>query len=292
MIEDIEFASFADDTTPYSTKDCIDDVISSLTKASEDIFKWFLDNEMKVNPEKCKLIVNAPENVSLKLSNNSIESSNTVKLLGVEIDSNLTFKGHINSVCKKANQKLHALARISPFMDLNQKRLLFNAFFKSQFAYCPLAWMCHSRELNYKINRIHEKCLRIVYNDKECSFQELLDKDGSVCTHHRNLQTLCVEMFKVVNGLSPKIFTDLFEIRDQSHYNFRKNDYFAIPKVKTVLNGSESISVLGPKTWNSLPEELKQINCLNAFKISIKKWKPPNCSCRICKQYIQGVGFI
>ena len=57
MIEDIEFASFADDTTPYSTKDCIDDVISSLTKASEDIFKWFSDNEMKVNPEKCKLIV-------------------------------------------------------------------------------------------------------------------------------------------------------------------------------------------------------------------------------------------
>ena len=112
MIEDIEFASFADNTTPYSTKDCIDDVISSLTKASEDIFKWFSDNEMKVNPEKCKLIVNSPENVSLKLSDNSIESSNTVKLLGVEIDSNLTFKGHINSVCKKANQKLHALARI------------------------------------------------------------------------------------------------------------------------------------------------------------------------------------
>ena len=83
MIEDIEFASFADDTTPYSTKDCIDDVISSLTKASEDIFKWFSDNEMKVNPEKCKLIVNSPENVSLKLSDNSIESSNTVKLLGV-----------------------------------------------------------------------------------------------------------------------------------------------------------------------------------------------------------------
>ena len=51
-------------------------------------------------------------------------------------------------------------------------------------------------------------------------------------------------MFKVVNGLSPKIFTDLFEIRDQSHYNFCNNNYFAIPKVKTVLNGSESISVL------------------------------------------------
>ena len=110
--------------------------------------------------------------------------------------------------------------------------------------------MCHSRELNYKINRIHEKCLRIVYNDKECSFQELLDKDGSVCTHHRNLQILCVEMFKVVNGLSPKIFTDLFEIRDQSYYNFRNNNYFAIPKVKTVLNGSESIKVCcDQKTW-------------------------------------------
>ena len=68
MIDDIELASFVDDTTPYSTKDCIDDVVmSSLTKASEDIFKWFSDNEMKVNPEKCKLIVNSPDNISLQL---------------------------------------------------------------------------------------------------------------------------------------------------------------------------------------------------------------------------------
>ena len=133
MIEDIEFASFADDTTPYSTKDCIDDVISSLTKASKDIFKWFSDNEMKVNPEKCKLIVNSPYNISLKLSDNSIESSNIDTILDVEIDSNLTFKGHINSVCKKANQKLHAFTRISGYLIflklISGKRLVFSMYF-------------------------------------------------------------------------------------------------------------------------------------------------------------------
>ena len=144
-------------------------------------------------------------------------------------------------------------------MDFNKKRLLFNAFFQSQFSYSPLTWMCHSRELNNKINRSHEKCLRIIYNDKKSSFQELLDKDQSVCLHHRNLQTLSVEMFKVTNGLSPEIFSNLFEKKDHTIYNFRNNSRFDIPKVNTVLSGSESISVLGPKTWNSLPTELKEL---------------------------------
>ena len=112
--------------------------------------------------------------------------------------------------------------------------------------------------------------LRIIYNDKKSSFQELLDKDQSVCLHHRNLQTLSVEMFKVTNGLSPEIFSNLFEKKDHTIYNFRNNSRFDIPKVNTVLSGSESISVLGPKTWNSLPTELKEITSLDAFKSSLK----------------------
>ena len=60
-----------------------------------------------------------------------------------------------------------------------------SSFFMSQFNYCPLVWMCHSRLMNNKINRLHEKCLRIVYNDKTSSFVELLDKDGPVTIHKR-----------------------------------------------------------------------------------------------------------
>ena len=76
-----------------------------------------------------------------------------------------------------------------------------NAFFTAQFNYCPLIWMCHSCENNRKINRLHERCLRIVYNDYISTFENLLNQDGSVSIHNKNLQTLAIEMFKVGNGI-------------------------------------------------------------------------------------------
>ena len=78
-----------------------------------------------------------------------------------------------------------------------------NAFFMSQFNYCPLIWICHSRENNNKINRLHERCLRIIYNDLQSSFNALLRKDGSVSIHERNIKFLATEMFKVSKNLVP-----------------------------------------------------------------------------------------
>ena len=100
---------------------------------------------------------------------------------------------------RRANRKIYALARITSFMILSKRHLLMNSFFKTQFNQCPLIWMCHSRENNRKINRLHERCLRTVYNDKQSSFNELLEKDGSVSIHERNIQVLATEMYKTSN---------------------------------------------------------------------------------------------
>jgi len=291
MIKDVDFASFADDTTPYVECETENIVLEKLTKASLDLFEWFDNNQMKANPEKCNFITNSNNTMTLDIKNQIIPSSNSVKLLGIHIDNKLTFNGHISLMCKKANQKLNALARISPYLDINKKQTLFNAFFFSQFSYCPLIWMCHSREMNNKINRIHEKSLRIIFNDKKSSFQELLDKDNSFTVHDKNIQKLCIEMFKVVEETSPRIFSELFHKRENK-YDLRQKDFFTIPKINTVYNGSETISVLGPKIWNSLPNALKTKNSLSSFKASIKKWQPINCPSRLCKSYIAGVGFI
>ena len=155
-----------------------------------------------------------------------------------------------------------------------------NAFFKSQFSYCPLVWMYHSRANNSKkINRLHERCLRIIYSDKQSSFEELLEKDGSLSIHQRNLQVLATEIYKVRKGLSPAIITELFEHKEKHYYNLINNTEFAIPAIRTVYHGSESISCLGPKIWNILPDRLKIANSLETFKSEIKKWKPESCPC-------------
>ena len=92
-----------------------------------------------------------------------IKSSQKEMLLGINLDSELKFEDHVNFMCKKASQKLYALARIAPFMDLKQRRNIMKAFVESQFRYCPLMWMFHRRGLNNKINRIHERALRIIF---------------------------------------------------------------------------------------------------------------------------------
>ena len=101
-----------------------------------------------------------------------------------------------------------------------------NYFFNAQFNYCPLIWMCHSRENNRKINRLYEMCPRTIYIDKRSSFNELLEKVGSVLNHERNLQVLAAEMYKISNGLSTSFMGDIFKIKRNS-YNLRQNFQFS-----------------------------------------------------------------
>ena len=88
-------------------------------------------------------------------------------------------------------------------MDIIERCALVNLFFTSQFSYCPLTWMCHSRTINKKIYKLHERCLWIVYNNKKPSLQELLEIDKSVLIHIKNLQVQATEMFKVYRNICP-----------------------------------------------------------------------------------------
>ena len=99
-------------------------------------------------------------------------------------------------------------------------------FVESQFNYYPLIWMFHSRRLNNKINNVHEKALRIVYSDYKSTFQGLQDKDPSFSVHHRNIQTLAIEICKHIHGLSPAIMGEVFKINRALTYNLRtQNDF-------------------------------------------------------------------
>ena len=130
---------------------------------------------MKANSGKSHLLMSGTETTHANVDGSMIKSSQKEILLGINLDSELKFEDHVNFMCKKASQKLYALSRIAPFMDLKQGRSM-KAFVESQFGYCPLMWMFHSRGLNNKINRIHEMALRITYEDKSSTFQELLEK--------------------------------------------------------------------------------------------------------------------
>ena len=124
----------------------------------------------------------------------------------------MTFEKHIQQICGKARFNMKVLATIAPFINIEKKKLLMNAFFNLHFSYCPLNWMFHSRILNNEINKLHERCLRITHNDNTSSYDELFESDNSVSIHTLNLQVLAVELYKIANRLSPDIMKDVFPL--------------------------------------------------------------------------------
>ena len=134
------------------------------------LLKCWNDNQIKANPDKCHFLCSSNSEVSLTIETQKIKHSKLEKFLGIKLDSKLNFNFHVDDICQKAGQKLNATSRITPYKDFEKRRLLVNAFFYSKFNYCQLFWMCHNRTNNNKIYRLHERCLRLIYNDKKIIF--------------------------------------------------------------------------------------------------------------------------
>ena len=222
--------------------------------------------------------------------NKNLESKKQ-KLLGVEIDRTLSFDEHIASLCRKAGKKLSVLARLSNFMCTNKKRALMKAFIESQFSYCPLIWMFHSRGLSNKNNHLHERSLRIVHKDNISSFEDLLKKDRSFTIHQRNIQSLAIELFKVKGNLSNNIMYDIFQTR-KINYNLRSQTDFASICVNTKKFGLNSLRYFASKVWSMVPLEIKNSGSLEIFKTKIRNWEPKDSYCYICKTYVSNLGFV
>ena len=289
--EGSDIANFADDNSPYAVGDDIESVISQLEYDAKLLLQWVCDNALKANPDKFHLVTSvSSENICIYADNYEIKNSTYEKLLGVTIDNAMSFEKHVSTLCKKASQKLHALIRVSHYMTKKQRRIIMNAFITSQFGYCPLVWMFHSRSANNKINKIHERALRAIYDDYSSSFSQLLCKDKSVTIHERNIQTLAVEIYKVVNGSATELMKDVFQLKVNTRYPSKFP--FQTRNVRTVRYGTETLTFMGPKIWHLVPADIKNASSLVEFKNKIKAWKPIECPCRICKIYVAKVGFV
>ena len=138
---------------------------------------------------------------------------------------------------------------------------------------------------------MHDRFLLIVYSDKKSTFEKLLETDRSLLIHTKNLQILATEFFKETKDLTSTIFSEIFSKRCV-HYNLRHASKFSVPNVKSTFPGIKSLSNVGPKIWDLVPKELKELSNLSAFKKAIEKWETQNCPCRICKKYLKNLDFI
>ena len=179
-----------------------------------------------------------------------------------------TFEKHINEHCKKRNLKLYALTRCAKFMSTEKRHLIFKGFIISQFNYRPFVRMFHTKQLNNRINSLHEKALRVTYPDGNSYFNELLNLYKLISIYYRNIKNLLTEIFRVKMGLSPPIMSDILSSSENSSYNPRSGVTVNRRNIRTSKSGFETFSTIGAILWNDLPTSLikKYRQLKNLFK--------------------------
>ena len=189
---------------------------------------------MKPNPKKFQFMIPGKtkrEPVTLNIDAIKIKESQSVVLLGLTIDNQLTFKDHIDTLCRNASYKLHALRRIRKYLTIEKAKLLYNAFVNSQFNYSSIIWM-FCRKTDYaKIEKIQYRALKIVYNS-DLSFEDLLLHSNEVSIHQKHLRQLATEVYKSLNNLSPDFIKPFFTLKDMP-YNLRNRSILNLPAAHT-----------------------------------------------------------
>ena len=178
MLKKTDLHNFADDNTITAVCDQLADLIKILEAEGELSVGWFRENEMVVNSDKFQaIILNRKETQAaqkLISDNKEIKTTNSIKLLGININDQLKFNEHILILCSTAAMQLNALSRLQKYMGKSEKEAIINNFILSNFNYCPLVWHFSSCEPIKKIKKIQKRCLRIILNDYERDYETLL----------------------------------------------------------------------------------------------------------------------
>ena len=237
-----------------------------------NILKWFKVNSMKANPRKFQFMIlgkSTRQTIILNINNIKIRESQNVELLGLTIDNRLTFKDHINILCRRASYKLHALRRIRKYLTLEKSKILYNAFINNQFNYASMIWMFCRKQDYLEVEKIHYKALKIVYNSNEC-YEELLIQNNEISIRQKQLRTLATEIYKSLTDVNPDFMKNYFPIEE-------------IPSARSTYYGINSIHFRACVLWNKLPNSLKKSQLLPEFKNKIKTIGKIDCSCTICR---------
>ena len=263
--------NYADDTTISYCAESPHDLVDKLESCANIVTDWFVENGMKANPNKYQAIVfgnktNSP--VSFTIKGNVLKCIDNVKLLGIDIDSQLNFDKHLKSICTKAGRQINAIMRLSNILDIKVKESMYKTFIKSTFNYCPVVWMMCSKGNLTKLEKLQCRALRFVYCDYLSSYDELLTRSRQLSLSIQLMQNLAVEVYKCMNGSAPAYLCSLFDLQNHK-YNCRGHKSLKQKKFKTIKHGYQSFTYMGSKLWNALPNEARKSADVNTFKKAI-----------------------
>ena len=285
IFKNAEIYNFADDNTLSAMAENKEEVLNILSQESELAVNWFKENMMIVNPGKFQSMIldkkdKNTDSIELEICGYKIKTSESVKLLGINIDNKLKFDNHVSNLCKRASMQLNAIYRLKQYMGKKQLEVLINSFVYSNFNYCPLIWHFCSCQSSNKVEQIQKRCLKLLLDDNSSDYKDLLHVSCRPTMEIKRLRFLAVEIFKTLNDLNPSFMKEIFSPKTSSKMH---PNNIAVKNHQSAKYGDKSLKTLGPKIWNSLPEIIKAERSFKAFKKYIDTWKGPTCKCYICK---------
>ena len=235
---------------------------------------------MIANPDKFKAIIIQKDRkdtsgIKLNINNTEILSEREVTLLGIDIDNRLSFDGYLSKICKQASNILNALKRQSKFIvGMKNRILMANSYVLSYFNYCPLVWHFCGAGSTHKIEKIHERALRWVYDDYVSAYSDILKTSNSTTLYLKRVCIIAQETYKVINNQSPSYLSELIRFRN-SRYPTRNTDIdIYVPRVNQVKFGNRSFKYEAPVLWNSLPNDFRKVENFSIFKELMNlEWK-------------------
>ena len=267
-----DICNFADDNTMSVCSVNLPDALYRINNEIGIVLNWFCGNGMVANPHKFQLIflgIGHEQVINIKIGALTITSAKEVKLLGITLDSKLSFFPHVVKICGKAMAKIKTLRRIRKYLTQKQADSLFHSYIMSPFNYCPLVWMFCSKQANTLLNSTHFKGLRARYSDFSSTFDELLQISNSTYIHSKNLRLMLFEVYKTVNHLNPEIMWDSFNVKKVNKYTLRRGENLEIPLARTT-RAKNSFDFRAIMAWNQLAAKVKNASSLNKFKAHVK----------------------
>ena len=251
-----------------------------------NVNEWATNNKLPLNCSKTKTILidgprlrkrlrNEDRKLEIELKGNTLEQVENVKLLGLELDEELSFDIHIDSLCKKISKRIGTLNRIKAYLPRAERILYYNSLIKPLILYCSVTWTsCCSHDNLSKIFRLQKRCARVVLDARQRhDTVDLFNTLGWVPYYIETDIRRCTIAHKRIMGACPLYINDLLRLNNSQHnMNTRGANFTILPiRFNRAKEGGCTFSATTTKCWNHLPLKLRASSSVNILKNALYK---------------------
>ena len=267
--------NYADDNTLSCTDVNLDNLKEKLQADCLIAMQWFTDNSMKANANKFQVMflsrnTDMADSI-INIGDIALKASNSINVLGVELDNYLKFNSHVDDICSQAGKQINALKRIRHYLDKRCRATIYNSYINSSFNYCSAVWMFTNMGNREKLEKTNKRALSFVTGKSHMNYDQLCKESKQLDVHRKCVKTAAILMYKVKCGIAPSFVSEMFNPQT-SNYDMRDNNKFVLPHFNTIQYGRNSFRYYGAKLWNNIPIAIKNSPSLNTFKSAMSKW--------------------